>query len=196
MAVDVGGGGGVGGVNIRCARARVRSQCGPVTAAMVLLLRTARPPGVWTPVATSAAGVLRVRCACVVATFWRTVLYGFPPPRATSHPFAPPPSPPLPPPPPPQPSPSPQTTTQTPSIPADLETDVWNRTTLARTPSKPTYWELNDDILINFYRTVYKYLTPPPGPLTRVHHRRWISQRALNIIIIIIIRHLYGAYFF
>jgi len=40
---------------------------------MVLLLRTARPPGVWTPVATSAAEVLRVRCACVVATFRRII---------------------------------------------------------------------------------------------------------------------------
>jgi len=65
-AVDVGGGGGVGGVNIRCARA----YRGPVTAAMGLLLRTARPPGAWTPVvATSAAEVLRARRARVVVTF-------------------------------------------------------------------------------------------------------------------------------
>lgn len=47
---------------------------------------------------------------------------------------------------------------------------VWNRTTSARglPPSLPTYWELNGDILINSYRTVYKYRTPPPGPSTRV----------------------------
>jgi len=35
-------------------------------------------------------------------------------------------------------------------------------------PTAPTYWELNGYVLINSYRTVYKYRTPPPGPSTRV----------------------------
>lgn len=170
---------------------RLHATGGPVTAAVLLLLRTCSspPPGGWTPVVAIAGAAtvgvaVRTRRRDVLTNSFR--ISAADDSHGASHPFAPPPTPP---PPPPRP---PQTTERTLSIPADLETDVWNRTTSARglPPSLPTYWELNGDILINSYRTVYKYRTPPPGPSTRVPAVN-IAARAPHYIIYFIIRHMY-----